>query len=353
MLSHMKSVIDWWYSDFEQEQVESPWEAISDKNNATHQQYLDAKEEAKNANEKNGVLSRRNAQQKQHIATLERDVQSYKQQATALQAMADESKRTGETNHILTDKLQKLHDEIHKSNDEASTLKHELAAHETGALISKERQQAFKNEKIALKAALNNVKKEKERLQREVNEQKRNIETLTEKFHNAQHELKILRVSVKTVKQEHTHEKLRRASSQVMSSFQKQKHHKFLEKTKKMESEKQGKIKQLMKDLTAMEEEFKDSEEKNKSLEAELSNLKRKHFKLEADGVKDRTLMNETIESLKRERSKLDDEYNNNIEKLKINLKDTKLNLTKIKKNAEERDRNTLLDNARLDWSLK
>ena len=306
-------------------------------------------------NEKNGVLSRRNAQQKQHIATLERDVQSYKQQAkAALQAMADESKRTGETNHNLTDKLQKLHDEIHKSNDEASTLKHEIeAAHEHEERLLAKREQAFKNEKIALKAALNNVKKEKERLQREVNEQKRNIETLTEKFHNAQHELKILRVSAKTVKQEHTHEILRRASSQVMSSFQKQKHHKFLEKTKKMESEKQGKIKQLMKDLNAMEEEFKDSEEKNKSLEAELSNLKRKHFKLEADGVKDRTLMNETIESLKRERSKLDDEYNNNIEKLKINLKDTKLNLTKIKKNAEERDRNTLLDNARRDSELE
>ncbi len=342
-------------SNVEQEQVESLWEAISDKNNATHQQYLDAKEEAKNANEKNGVLSRQNAQQKQHIATLERDVQSYKQQAkAALQAMADESKRTGETNHNLTDKLQKLHDEIHKSNDEASTLKREIeAAHEHEERLLAKRQQAFKNEKIALKAALNNVKKEKERLQREVNEQKRNIETLTEKFHNAQHELKILRVSVTTVKQEKTHEILRRASSQVMSSFQKQKHHKFLEKTKKMESEKQGKIKQLMKDLNAMEEEFKDSEEKNKSLEAELSNLKRKHFKLEADGVKDRTLMNETIESLKRERSKLDDEYNNNIEKLKINLKDTKLNLTKIKKNAEERDRNTLLDNARRDSELE
>ena len=93
-------------SDVEQEQVESLWEAISDRNNATHQQYLDAKEEAKNANEKNGVLSRRNAQQKQHIATLERDVQSYKQQAkAALQAI-----KSLQINKIDTISLQEIHD---------------------------------------------------------------------------------------------------------------------------------------------------------------------------------------------------------------------------------------------------
>ena len=63
--------------------------------------------------------------------------------------------------------------------------------------------------------------------------------------------------------------------------------------------------------------------------------------------------MNATIDSLKKERVKLDDDYRINLEKLKGNLKDANDRISAVKKRSEERDRATLLDNARRESELE
>ena len=90
----------------------------------------------------------------------------------------------------------------------------------------------------SLKSQLAAVTREKQSLDDEVKQKQQVVQSLTENLHDAQHELKLLRVSVQSVKQEHTHEKLRRASSQVLSSFRRQNQLKLEKKAQQNDQEK-------------------------------------------------------------------------------------------------------------------
>ena len=156
----------------------------------------------------------------------------------------------------------------------------------------------------------------KQSLDDEVKQKQQVVQSVTEKLHDAQHELKLLRVSVQSVKQEHKHEKLRRASSQVLSSFQRQNRRKLEKKAQQDDQEKKEIIQRLSAELASKESEMKKTEERLLNANNEIAR-ETKTFNLEADGVKDRSLMNATIDSLKKERVKLDDDYRINLEKLK------------------------------------
>ena len=97
----------------------------------------------------------------------------------------------------------------------------------------------------SLKSQLAAMTKEKRSLDDEVKQQQELALSATETLHDAQHELKLLRVSVQSVKQEHTHEKLRRASSQVLSSFRRQSTRKLEKKSQQNDQEKKEIVNQL------------------------------------------------------------------------------------------------------------
>ena len=128
---------------------------------------------------------------------------------------------------------------------------------------------------------------------------------------------------------------------------------KLEKKAQQNDQEKKEIIQRLSAELASKESEMKKTEERLLNANNEIAEWKQKHFNLEADGVKDRSLMNATIDSLKKERVKLDDDYRINLEKLKGNLKDANDRISAVKKRSEERDRATLLDNARRESELE
>ena len=241
------------------EPVESLWEAITDKSNNSHQQYLDAKEEVKHGKEKIEALMLTNLNQKKRIKELESAAQSYKEQAkAALKAMDEEHERTGKTNTDMKSKMKVLRDKIHKVDHETGELKEKIQkAHKHEVQMLAQKDESYRLQIAALKSQLAAVTRAKQSLDDEVKQKQQVVQSVTEKLHDAQHELKLLRVSVQSVKQEHTHEKLRRASSQVLSSFQRQNRRKLEKKAQQNDQEKKEIIQRLNAELASKESEIK------------------------------------------------------------------------------------------------